>query len=278
MSNKKIFDDLFLLSGEDLVINEFVKVKHPSVNDILNLGNKTNCDTTYSFILSDILCNPYDNMVMLYDNGLDYEEMTSFDVFVFKWQTTFKAYLEHKTEFDALNYNPLSEMAYALNFFLDNENFQLVKEEKIVENEIKYEYYLKNPYDDNYVIDKNMFNYMVEFISCINNIDKSQQIKPKNKTVKMILIEDKRLEIKKMLSNKDKQKSKGFISQYIKAACFNGENGINIFNIKEVKLYQLIMACQKMNDLMGYKFLMNGIYAGTIDGKKFKDENLNWMS
>lgn len=273
---KALFDDLFLLSGENLVINENIFVKHPTVQDIWNLGDKINCDKAYSLILSNILCDPYDYMVMLDDCGIDYETVTAFDVFVLKWKQMLETYIKNKEIFDGFNYNPLSEMVYSLNFFLNSESFQLLK------YEAKDEYYLKNPYSDNYIITKDTFNYIVEFVAQINNISNKDRIKPKNEFAKQVLIEDKREELNRLLKKKDneteKEKSGSFIAQYVKAACFAGENGINIFNVKKVKLYPLIMACKKHNDLMGYNFLMSAIYGGTIDSKKIKTEDFNWMS
>lgn len=273
---KALFDDLFLLSGENLIINDSIFVKHPSVQDIWNLGDKINCDKTYSLILSNILCDPYDHMVMLDDCGIDYETVTAFDVFVLKWQQLLRTYIKNKEVFDGFNYNPLSEMIYSLNFFLNSDSFQLLKDET------KDEYYLKNPYAENYIITKGIFNYIVEFVAQINNISSKDRIKPKNKFAKQVLIEDKREELNRLIKKKDnepeKEKSNSFIAQYVKAACFTGENGINIFNVKKVKLYPLIMACKKHNDLMGYNFLMSAIYGGTIDSKKIKTEDFNWMS
>ncbi len=273
---KALFDDLFLLSGENLIINDNIFVKHPSVQDIWNLGDKINCDKTYSLILSNILCDPYDHMVMLDDYGIDYETITAFDVFVLKWQQLLHTYIKNKEIFDGFNYNPLSEMIYSLNFFLNSDSFQLLKDEA------KDEYYLKNPYAENYIITKSIFNYIVEFVAQINNISSKDRIKPKNKFAKQVLIEDKREELNRLIKKKDsepeKEKPNSFIAQYVKAACFTGENGINIFNVKKVKLYPLIMACKKHNDLMGYNFLMSAIYGGTIDSKKIKTEDFNWMS
>ncbi len=167
-------------------------------------------------------------------------------------------------------------MIYSLNFFLNSDSFQLLKDET------KDEYYLKNPYAENYIITKDIFNYIVEFIAQINNISSKDRIKPKNKFAKQVLIEDKREELNRLIKKKDsepeKEKPNSFIAQYVKAACFTGENGINIFNVKKVKLYPLIMACKKHNDLMGYNFLMSAIYGGTIDSKKIKTEDFNWMS
>ena len=69
------FNRLFLLSGNDLKLNDFVSVKHPVLNDIFNLNNGFNCEEIYWSYIFILLSDPYDYMVELDDMGIDYEEV-----------------------------------------------------------------------------------------------------------------------------------------------------------------------------------------------------------
>lgn len=75
----------FLHSGRDLVLNNKVTVKHPKMSDILAINDGFVCDAIYWSYVNSLLSDPYDNMVFLDDNHIDYELVTPFDVFVLRW-------------------------------------------------------------------------------------------------------------------------------------------------------------------------------------------------
>jgi len=57
----------------------------------------------------------------------------------------------------------------------------------------------------------------------------------------------------------------------------NKSNNLNILNIWDLTIYQLYDALNRLNLIDNYQFTLNGIYAGTVNGKEMNMKDLNWM-
>jgi hypothetical protein len=216
-------------------------------------------------------------MVMLDDMGLDYEKTDSFDVFVLQWKDSIKQYQENKEQFDKFGISPLHNILSSLKFFLGEHNFEL-RPLEINEGELETVLCDVNDIKDGvcyYIITRQMFNRMAEFICSIHHIDKSDQIHPETESFKKMLIEDMRDELKSKAKKKqDPKKSFGeYIGKVMKATCSCGNGGISVFNVNDVKMYQLISGF----NMFFKKENVNRLFNGQYDLSKLNKKDLEWF-
>ncbi len=265
------FDETFLLSGKDLILNKFVKVHHPTVGDIQQLGCGINCERAYWEYVNCLCCDPYFYMVELYDSGIDYETYTNFDMFVFLWKKAIKEYENNKEKYDKIQYHPLVPILNALQFFIGNNHFvlQYLKE---INDYVLLD--INSP--PQFYIDRECFNFISDFIIAVNNIEFNEKIHPANKSTKMMLIEDMRDEQKRKQKEKQQQESINIIGDIISGVCFGGNGSLSIANCKNIKIYWLFKAMQIINNRDTFNHTLNGVYAGTVDFKTVSEDILNW--
>jgi hypothetical protein len=54
------------------------------------------------------------------------------------------------------------------------------------------------------------------------------------------------------------------------------DNGVNIFNIFDLTIYQIYQGFFQTEQIDSYHFTLTGIYQGTVDGKNIKMPNIHW--
>lgn len=242
--------------------------RHPSIGDILELGNGYDADDVYWGYVSTLLSDPYDSMVWLDDQGIDYESVDAFDVFCLKWKELQEAYDADREKWDQCGVAPTWALALSLQFFLGHRDFALAKYDD-------GEYVITDAADTTFQIDRQAFLNISMFVSLINGITHEGRIRPKDKNAKIALLEDKRDELKKL--QKKSHESNDRIGDMMAVAIHAGAGGVTPFNVCEVKIYQLyseyIMSLKKNRS----DHILNGIYAGTVDGSKINPSDTNWM-
>jgi hypothetical protein len=271
----------FLSSGKDLKLSDNIFVKHPTIQEIYDISDGTESTRIYWSMVYTLTCDPYDNMVMLDDMGIDYEETDCFNVFLYYWNESLKEYEKQKALYDTLKVKPLDRIMKSLTFFLGKHNFQLSDvnfgdktDLALIDSDR-----VKDGVCD-YIIDRNMFNLMSDFLFAINNVDKSQRIKPATKGAKKVLIEDMRDEIRRKKNEKEDDDDIKELDNYIGhmgiSLSFGGNGGVTIFNYKQLKIYELIMGYKITLKKSHSDQLKNGIYSGNIDASKISKSDLDW--
>lgn len=77
MSGEELeFDLLRLYFGEDYEINDRIKIKQPTIQDILNMGEKT-----FYATIAPFTTNPTSFRVQLWDLGVDWNKISDFELF-----------------------------------------------------------------------------------------------------------------------------------------------------------------------------------------------------
>ena len=267
------FDDSFLFSGDDLRVTDNIIVKHPSVDEIIHLSESYNNTRLYWNIVSTIICDPYLNMVMLDDYGLNYLEVTPFDVFAIQWAKCEDLYKEKSEMYDKYGLHPLDLIKKALNFFLGFHNFNLIQED--------YQFYLVD--EDSkvdgiykYVVNKEMYNMMSEFVFNINNLTRDDRINPANESTRKMLVEDMREEQNRKLRKNSEEDYKDYIGITSKSLCFGGNGTVSVFNYKQLKIYQLFSGMKITDRKENSNQLISGIYAGNIKSEGINKKDLKW--
>lgn len=265
------FDRLFLESGLDLRLSPLVTVKHPKISDILM--NQQNSEDVYWRYVSMVLCDPYQNMVLLHDEfDIDYEDVDSFDVFCLRWDMLDKQYRSEKEKYDAAGYHPLYEVARALCFFLGEHAFAL--------RQIGDERKLVDPDVDGYEIGRSAFNTMTAFIQLINGLSHAGRINPADKNAKAVLIAQMRDEIKR----EQRKRKRGWlddsktdtIGNMVATVVHGGNGGVSPFNFMNAAIYQIVSAYKLTYKKFHADHLLGGLYAGTVKSESINNTSMDW--
>lgn len=282
------FDDIvnktFLISGKDLKLFDVIFVKHPSLQDIFDINNGVGCSELYWSMVNTLICDPYDNMVLLDDLGIDYETSDCFDVFLHHWNNCKFEYNSNKEYYEKNNLAPIDWIKKSLSFFLGDHNFDvglfdfdLSKKDYVI-----YDLDSINNNFCNYAITREMFNLMSYFLLKINDIDHSNRIRPANKTAKKYLIEETRDEINRNNLHLGNKKITNDLNDYIgnmaTALVFGGNGSISIFEVNKLKIYQLISGFKKTLRKENAFFIKSGIYSGTISMKSLDNNEIDWVN
>lgn len=263
----------FLECGDDFPVTRSLVVKHPSLSEILKLGNGIHCDDAYWAYVFSLLSDPYDNMIWLDDQGIDYEEVSAFDVFLMKWEHADDEYVKNIEQYKLLNIAPPSLiMKEALSFFLGPHNFAIGLSKS---NNSKVLY---DTEDHRIQIDKIIFDYISGFIRLINGLDKTDHINPADKNAKKILIEDMRDEQRrKMQKQRTDNEDNDYLGKMIAGVVHGGNGGITPFNFKQLKIYQLYSSLTTQQKQNHFNHVMTGVYQGTVKFESINKKELNWM-
>lgn len=265
------FNTLFLGSGKELVLTQNIKVKHPSVADILSLGNGMYCEDIYWTYVFSLLSDPYDNMVWLDERGVDYEQVSSFDVFIMKWKELDKEYTSNKEKYDAYGISPFVITKEALSFFLGGQyDFDIGQYQ-----DGSYAIFDKNNPDVQ--VHKEVFEYMTAFIQVISGLSSENKINPADQNAKRVLIEDMRSELKKKQRNKETNTDNNFIGKRVMALIYGGNGSVTPFNYNDIKIYHIVSGLSIIQKQQHYNQIMSGHYAGTVNIEKVNKEEIDWI-
>lgn len=267
------FEKAFLMSGKDYKLTPQITLRHPSVDDILQLNHGYNSTQFYWEYVYTLLSDPYLNMVFLDDLGKDFMKTSPFEVFMLQWDRLQQSYLDNREKYDLIHINPMDSILAALNFFIV-EDHTFVK--------AQYEngsYCLVDTDNTNCRINEEVYGYIYAWIKAINKMDFTDRIRPADENARRILIEDTRDEIKKQArKKKNTLEDTDRIGTIMSAVAFGGNGVITPFNLKDCKIYWLFEAFSIETRKSRASHLMDGIYHGTISVKDINKKELDWTS
>lgn len=263
------------MSGKDYKLTPSITLHHPTVEEIMELNESARPDDTYFFYINTILSDPYANMVALDDMGINYIDKTPFDVLIITWKKISEEYtnqknLDYYKENNILAANPIN---VALNFFIQEEHIFTLGAYKEDGSPCLYD--INN---HSCQINKELYDYIYEWIKEINKIQFQNRINPADENARRILIEDMRDEIKKAnRKNKKNEDDADSFGGLLEGVSFGGNGVITPFNMMQSKIYWLHAAFNIDSKKSHASHLLDGIYNGTISSKDIKNEELDWI-
>lgn len=248
------FDPLQMYFGEPYVIPSEVAnditIYEPTIGDILTFGEKK-----FYSSLNVFVTNPTSNRVMLWDNGLDWNKLSDFDLFL-------------------LLYKSLKEDSTRLLFGdIDFQKFQLCKttSEGETEEDVEGSYILYNQ-EQNYLIDEKVYNTMSAYLRTMFNIFPKVE-KAKGKTTKEWMIMEDRQEMER---NKDKEYKSNLLP--LISSCVNHPGfKYKTSELKEVHIMEFMDSVQRLQVYESTTALLQGRFSGMIDTSKIDDKEFNFM-
>lgn len=267
----------FLESGKDLMVSSKLMVKHPTIQEVLDIDVEHNGyyseDFYYSWV-SIFICDPYNYMVYLDDKNLDYEKVEKFELFVIMYKDLIDKYIEKSKELPNEDIDEAflnNQYFKAFKFFLDIDYFEIAKYED-------GEHVLTNKDRDCVLLDKNTFNIVSEFICCINGIKEGDRINPDDGFAKQILIEDERARLKKLAKAPRDDVENNRLGNLLSSVTWGGSGGITPFNRNNLHMYDLIDGIQRTDKVLNYNHTITGLYSGCVDKDKLDMQKISWQS
>lgn len=236
-------DELKMYFGEPFKLNDKITIYQPTIGDIIEFGEKQ-----YYSVISTLTCIPSDMKSQLEDLGINYMEISDFELFMLMARGLTKEMTKLILgEIDLSTFEP----------YINKANGEQVLYDEV--NDI--------------VIDRLIYMKMVEYIRKMNNMKKPKVEKAANETTRKILIQLDRDRIKKMKKEPYKSQLKELISGMMRYPGFKYKKN----ELKECGLYEFMDTVQGAQIYVSSTSLLQGSYSGMIDTSKIDKNNFNWL-
>ena len=234
-------DTLTLLSGKSIRITDKITYAQPLLQDVIKFGERD-----YYHTLSNLTAIPSDMKSILWDAKIDWMKFSDLELF-------YALSSQMKKEKTEIFFPNIDFTKFILVQTKDNDLLMYDKE-----NDIK--------------IDAYVYKKMQECLCKSHGIKKKVEMAG-NKYTKQILIEEDRQNRERNKDKEFKSNLYGLISSMVNYSGFKYDYD----NVWNVTMFQFMDAVQRARLIDSTNHLLNGVYAGTIDGKKIRNDKFNWM-
>ena len=237
MENKKS-----LLNATSVEIVPNLSLRIPTVGEILEDEDK------YYGIVSSLTASPFQYMVQLDDMGIDYTQITDYQLFMM----LFPMYAQSDL---SLIFGDLDTSDF--NVYINQDD----------DSQVIY-----SP-SNNIVIDELVYNDLSDMMRKINLFEKVKS-KPGNESARKYLLEKER---KKQKRNAKKPRFP-YLEKMVIALVNTSEFPYNYETCMDLSIYKFNQSLQQIQRKIAFDNTMVGVYAGTVDTSKMADKDaLSWI-
>lgn len=236
------FDECKMYFGYDYIVNDYITIHTPSIGEIIEFGEQK-----YYSVASTLTCIPSDMKSALFDMGIDYEEISDFELFYLMTRA-----MTPSETFILLGNLDLSQMQLYKN--AETEKIEMVN------------------LQTSETIDE------LAYLKIVGYIRKLHGFKPKvehgmNKTTKRILIDLDRQKRQKRKDEPYQSQLLALISAMMRYPGFKYKSN----ELKELSIYEFMDTVQGAQIYVSSTSLLQGSYSGMIDTSKINKKEFNWM-
>ena len=233
--------ELALYFGDDYVINEYITITQPTIDQIVRYG-----EASYFSMVHTLTAIPSDMKSIIWDQmQLDWTKIEDFELFMILSQTL----TPDKTGilFGDLDFSKLRP-------FNNNQNDEVVLANK----------------ETGLIIDKLIYTRIANYLRKLHGIT-SKPEKAKGKRAKQAMIDEDR-RIREF--NKDKP-FKSFLMPLISS--LKVKQGYTKDYVRNMGLFEFFSDISRIQVIDSADHLLNGMYCGMADLSKIDKKNFNWM-
>lgn len=231
-----------LLYADRFDINDKISIHIPTVGEVLDHEDQ------YYEVVYSIIATPYDLMVQLDDNGIDFTKINAFELF-------------------CLLFGQIREMDTSLVFGdLDLKKFS------VAVNNQNGEYVLRDEEDD-ITIDRAIHGQICACLRKILNIPKTEK-QPGNEEGRIYMLEKAR---KKAKRKQRKKQSDSQIEDLIIALVNSAEFPYDYASVRDISIYQFYASLKQIVHKVKFDKTMIGVYAGTVSIDKLGTDERSWI-
>lgn len=234
-------DELLIYKGEDYVINDYIRIRHPDLDEISEYGERA-----YFSLVSSLTATPADLMYQLHKEGIDFEEITEFELFC-------RMYPMFTKEDTAILLGELDIASMELCVNTTNDEVVLASADRSV------------------VIDRNIHRLMTDYLRKMHGFSKNER-RAGNAATKRIMLEDAEEEYMRNKRKKYTSMLQPLMSSIVGSDLTN-ETYESLWRMRVNVFMDLIARTQKV---LNHHYLMQGIYSGNVDFKKINKKDLMW--
>ena len=290
-------DELKIYRGEDFVVSKHIVLHQPTLNEICDYGERDYYSMIYNFTAT-----PQSLKVQLWDMGIDYTEITPYQLF---YQLLYKMYSQEKTsiifgdldfsKFQVMQrkddesillyqevpvgdiYNLENEFVYHFSNLLDASRFVGCEVDELIEELSKNNRYNDFIFDnvqfDPVIIDEYTYNMIVDYI-CKSHFIERDLKRPANNSTKMVLIEDARDEIERNKNKEYHSQLKNLISSMINSEGFK----YNHDQVWGMKINAFMDSVKRIGKIKNADLLLQSGYSGFgVNLKEIDNKQLDWL-
>ena len=230
-----------LLYRDSYPITDVIRVRVPTVAEILE------DEDSYYGLVSMFTAMPMDMMVQLDDAGIDFSTINAWELFLM----LFPAIRERDTslllgDLDLSKFNIATSETHGDIVLLDTEN--------------------------DIVIDRMIHDKIATTLRKIHHLEKNTK-KPGNSDAKDYLLKRARAKMKRRKSSSEFSTLEALIISVVNTEQFK----YNYESVKSLTIYQFNESVYQIVRKVDYDNRMHGVYAGTIDAKELKQDDLTWL-
>lgn len=239
-------DELKVYRGDDFVISDYITIHQPTLDEIERYGERD-----YYSMVYQLTSTPQSMKWQLWDMGVDYTEITPFELF---YRILYCLYSQEKTsilfgDLDFTLFEPWQR---------NDDNsillYQIVNGKEII-------------------IDESIYNSIMDYLRQVHDINKDEKM-PANNSTKMILIEDDRDEY---LRNKNKpyhSQLKNLISSMVNCEGFK----YNHSQVWDMKINAFMDSVKRISKIKNANLLLQSGYSGFgVNLKEIDKKQLDWL-
>lgn len=239
-------DKLTLIAGDPIVVNDWIQIKQPTLNDIKKIG-----ESEYYNVLWTLCSSPWDMPSMLDDIGIDFMSISEWDFF--RMLLPMVTNVDLSVIFGDLNFAEFQEMQ------MTEEN----GDKSIVLFRAK----------DQKIFDEETYHM---FIKCLRELIGFQHKgkKAANKATAEIIIMDDRK--KRQQQEKDKKEYESIIYDMIVSLVNTEEFSYDYKTVMDITLYQLMKSFTQIQGKKSAVALMQGSMSGFVDTSGINPTDMTW--
>lgn len=241
MANENLLevDELSLYFGDPYVVNDYITITIPKIGEVVKYGERQ-----YYSMVQTITAIPSEMKASLWDVGIDWTQITDFQLFMMLAPTLPK------------------DKTYILFGDLD---FQAMKP---FENKFNETIVLRNP-DTGAVIDELAYGKITSYLCSAHNLTKKVE-KAANEFTKKFMIDEDR----QKLQYNAKQPYKSFLRPLISAV--KCRQGYTLDYVKNMGLFEFFDDLNRLQVIVNTDALLQGSYSGMVDTSKISKKNFDW--
>lgn len=235
-------DELKLFRGQNYQINDFLTVRHPTLGQICDYGEKEFYNIVYT-----LCATPSDFQVQLDDMGYRFEDIDEF------------------TFFGTLCASQPQKNTEVLLGDIDLSSYILCK------NKETSEVVLYSEIEDRFIREVD-YQLMTIFLRKIFGLKKRTD-RYGNEASRRVAIEEERRIMERNIAEPYKSSLVPLISSMINCENFKYDHK----SVWDLPIYTFMDSVQRIQKIKNYELIMTGAYSGNVDLKKIPQSSLNWM-
>lgn len=248
------FDELKMYFGKPFDVGNGMTIYQPTIGQILDIGEENFYTTLYIFI-----GNPTMFRLQLWDMGIDWNKITSYDIF-----TSAVTGINKKVSdllFGDLDFSGFALYGKNIEQINDNGETEIIQIPTLYNQSIDIE------------ISREDYTLISEYLQVMFNIHPKVE-RAKGRATKEAIIEEDRMN----LAMRQKEKQSGSILLPLISSCLNHPGfKYKLNELEDVGICYFMDSVQRLQVYESSTAVMKGMYSGFVDGSKIKPENYNWM-